>query len=164
MYDSLHTTAQKTTIDSQILLEECSFMIHHFLWKSSIIFMPDFRCQTWRFKWSLLLNGWVNRFTHLEGVLLTDPPDPKPRHPGHPGTIWWFYTCRWSSVESHEGWGPLDITDQTLPKDIPCICSLSPTVWDMRHEDQDPGQNTRLSRLSQEVFKHLFPKPDSRPT
>ena len=37
-------------------------------------------------------------------------------------------------------WGQLDITDQTLPKDIPCICSPSPTVWDMRHEDQDPGQ------------------------
>ena len=68
----------------------------------------------------------------LEEVLWTDSPDPKTKKSLATQT-WWFCTCRWSSVESPEGWGPLDITDQTLPRDVQCICFPRLTVWDMRH-------------------------------
>ena len=165
VYTTLYTPLpRKTTIDLQILLEECSFMIHHFLWKSSIIFMPDSRCQTWRFMWSLLLNSWVNRFTNLEGVLWTNPPDPKPRHPWPPWynmmilylkvVICWI---TWGMRATGHNWPdpPQRHSMHLFPKPD----CLGHETWGPR-----PWSNTRLSILSQEVFKHLFPKPDSRPT
>ena len=131
----------KRTIDSQILLEECSFIVSPLplgIYHNLHAWLPDAKHEYSSKLDCCEVCCWMVESTDLpprkvlEEVLWTDSSDPKTKQ-SLATQSWWFCTCRWLSVESPEGWGPLDITDQTLPRDVQCICFPRLTVWDMRH-------------------------------